>query len=63
MASPKPDHTSLILLRLPKEMHEACKSRAARERRSLNAQLLVVIDEWLHELEERQHALVSTREE
>lgn len=36
-----------LMLRLPTAMLEACKERAAAERRSLNAQLLWVIDEWL----------------
>lgn len=38
-----------LMLRLPDDMLQACKRAAAKERRSLNAQLLCVIDEWLQD--------------
>jgi hypothetical protein len=49
-----------LMLRLPTDMLEACKERATEKRRSLNAQLLWVIDEWLHETTEKKvYALTS----
>lgn len=36
-----------LMLRLPETMLEACKQRATAQRRSLNAQLLCVIEAWL----------------
>lgn len=36
-----------LMLRLPEPMLEACKQRATAQRRSLNAQLLCVIEAWL----------------
>jgi hypothetical protein len=51
-----------LMLRLPEPMLRACKARAEQQRRSLNAQLLCVIDEWLREPEEnRSHELVGSR--
>lgn len=38
-----------LMLRLPTDMLEACKVRATEKRRSLNAQLLCVIEAWLDE--------------
>lgn len=50
------------MLRLPETILEACKARAIKERRSLNAQLQVVIEQWLHEIEEQSpHDLVGSR--
>ncbi len=63
MARPKTeaaDYKSLML-RLPEPMLKACKAQATQQRRSLNAQLLCVIDAWLHGQEEkRTHDLVRT---
>jgi hypothetical protein len=51
------------LLRLPETMLEACKARANKERRSLNAQLLTMIDDWLQTTQQpMQHDLVGPRE-
>lgn len=38
-----------ILLRLPVEQHSALKRKAERERRSVNAEVLTALDEWLKE--------------
>ena len=48
-----------LMLRLPDSMLQACKRQAAQERRSLNAQLLYVIDEWLHETEHKKEPAFS----
>jgi hypothetical protein len=55
MARPKTEAATYksLMLRLPADMLEACKVRATEKRRSLNAQLLCVIDEWLHTSEEK----------
>jgi hypothetical protein len=46
-----------LMIRLPDATLQACKREAAKERRSLNAQLLCVIDEWLQEkAQKRDHA-------
>lgn len=51
-----------LMLRLPTDMLEACKSRATEKRRSLNAQLLCVIDEWLHDTaQKRDHAFSGSK--
>jgi hypothetical protein len=41
------------MLRLPVDMLEACRRVATKERRSLNAQLLYMIEEWLQETQEK----------
>lgn len=51
-----------LMLRLPTDMLEACKVQATAKRRSLNAQLLCVIDEWLHETtQKREHAFSGSK--
>jgi len=63
MGRPKTEAASYksLMLRLPTDMLEACKTRATEKRRSLNAQLLCVIDEWLHETQpKREHAFSSS---
>jgi hypothetical protein len=53
-----------LMIRLPDATLQACKREAAKERRSLNAQLLCVIDEWLHETEQkRDHAFSGSAKE
>jgi hypothetical protein len=53
-----------LMIRLPDEMLQACKREATKKRRSLNAQLLCVIDEWLHETEQkREHAFSGSEKE
>lgn len=42
-----------LMLRLPESMLDACRKRATAQRRSLNAQLLCVIEAWL-QTEDRQ---------
>lgn len=49
-----------LMLRLPIDMLEACKVRAAANRRSLNAQLLSVIEDWLEKpVPKRKHVYHS----
>ena len=46
-----------LMVRIPTELLEPFKARAAEERRSLNAQLLCVIEEWLQDAaHKREHA-------
>lgn len=47
-----------IILRLPEEMLKDCKNEAEKARRSLNAQLLCVIEDWLNngKMSEGKHA-------
>lgn len=62
MAGFKPEEelSRVHMLRMTEAIHEACKIQAMKERRSLNAQLLKVIENWLEKIEEKsQHALVS----
>ncbi len=64
MARPKTTAATYksLMLRLPEPMLEACKSRAEKERRSLNAQLLCVIEDWLRGTQETSdHDLVGSR--
>jgi hypothetical protein len=50
-----------LLLRLPEEMLEACRASAKKERRSLNAQLLILLEHSLEKPQERaQHACVPS---
>jgi hypothetical protein len=39
-------------LRLPEELHKAIKALANKERRSLNAQILFMLEEYLRRLRE-----------
>ena len=49
-----------LMLRLPTEVLEACKVRATIAHRSLNAQLLSVIEDWLEEpMPKRKHVYTS----
>ena len=51
-----------LMLRLPPDVHEACKARARKYRRSLNAQLLWMLEASLKTPEENQtHELVGSR--
>lgn len=53
-----------LMLRLPTEVLEACKVRATYEHRSLNAQLLSVIEDWLEEpMPKRKHAYSTSSED
>ena len=53
-----------LMLRLPIDMLEACKVRAAANRRSLNAQLLSVIEDWLEKpIPKRKHAYRTSTED
>lgn len=64
MPRPKTEAASYksLMLRLPTEVLEACKARAAQQRRSLNAQLLWMLEHGLKEPEEtHSHALVGSR--
>lgn len=51
-----------LMVRIPTELLEPFKARAAEERRSLNAQLLCVIEEWLHETEDKHAKPVGVRD-
>ena len=64
MARPKTEAATYtgIMVRLPKPMLEAFKARATKERRSLNAQFLCVLEEWLQEPHEhKEHDFSSER--
>lgn len=51
------DYKSL-LVRMPEEMLEAFKHKTTQKRRSLNAQMLCLIENWLQTEEEKQpHAV------
>jgi plasmid stability protein len=64
MGRPKTEaatYTSMMV-RLPKDMLEKFRVRATKERRSLNAQFLCVLEDWLEEEEEKNgHELVGAR--
>lgn len=53
MGRPKTEAATFktLMLRLPTETLEACKDRATAQRRSMNAQLLCVIEDWLRKTE------------
>lgn len=52
-----------LLLRLPERILKACRVRAQRERRSLNAQMLCLIENALDEKKEiSQHELAGSRD-
>jgi hypothetical protein len=62
MARQKKAPVSIVstMLRMPEATHEACVAQAIKERRSLNAQLVFVIEHWLEQAKEKApHALVS----
>jgi len=48
-----------LMLRLPLPILEACRAGAERERRSLNAQILWVLEEWLQDTAERKDTAFS----
>lgn len=51
-----------LMVRLPAEILEAFKVGAAQERRSLNAQLVCVMEEWVQDREQkREHAFSSSK--
>lgn len=51
-----------LLLRLPERILKACQVRAQRERRSLNAQMLCLLEDALDKTQEKSpHELVGSR--
>jgi hypothetical protein len=38
-----------LVLRLPQSAHAACMKQAAKQHRSLNSQLVTIVEEWLDE--------------
>jgi hypothetical protein len=65
MSRPKTDIADYkgLMLRLPTTYLEACKRQAKKQHRSLNGQLIDVIEHWLRELQEiPDHELVGSRD-
>jgi predicted HicB family RNase H-like nuclease len=44
-----------VMVRMPEEVHKRVAAQAAKERRSMNSQILVVLEKWLASLEEKQY--------
>jgi hypothetical protein len=52
-----------LLLRLPEDILEQCKARAKKDHRSLNAQVLAMLEKCLQETKEISHyEFVGSRE-
>jgi hypothetical protein len=45
-----------VMVRMPQDMHQAVYAQAVKERRSMNSQLLVVIEKWLASLDKKPSA-------
>ena len=57
------ENNKSLLLRLPEPLLEACRARAKKDRRSLNQQLLTMLEGCINETKEKKnHELVGSRD-